>query len=328
MREPVGVELSYSVLRPGRRCQRRSRWRRWADRIQRDGRRPEIARACAARRLCDDRLDPRQLPERGSRHGDAAVVRSTRRSSTTTCRSTRRSRSTSRIRSKAIPARDVHGPMARGRPAAAGLDDRGDLARMQVVGVVLVHNEDVFVEQAIRTSRRSATGSTPSTISRPTGRPRSSAASHELDHVTVERSSDAGDSHRVLEALRRTSTWRSASTATSSTILRLSRLRADLDAGTRGRFPSQGPRPELRRAGRSAGSGQGLPRAAFPTGDQALQHGRRRELDGVPRAAARRRRGVSQRLRLGVAPVPLRGHRLGHGSAADAAHVLPPAFDQ
>ena len=42
---------------------------RWADRIQRDGRGPKVARACAARRLRDDRLDPWQLPERGSRHG-------------------------------------------------------------------------------------------------------------------------------------------------------------------------------------------------------------------------------------------------------------------
>ena len=92
----------------------------------------------------------------------------------------------------------------------------------------------------------------------------------------------------------------------------LALLRADLDGGRpRGRLPAEGPRPELQRAGRAAGSRQGLPRAAFPTGDEALQHGRRRQLDRVPRAAARRRRGVSRRVRLGLAPVPLRGHRTG-----------------
>ena len=104
---------------------------------------------------------------------------------------------------------------------------------MQVVGVVLVHNEDVFVEQAIRNIAtfcdriyavdHLSTDRTPEILSR---------LARELDHVTVERSSDAGDSHRVLEAYAGTSTW--AFGVDGDELYdpaALALLRAELDAG-------------------------------------------------------------------------------------------------
>ncbi len=79
---------------------------------------------------------------------------------------------------------------------------------MQVVGVVLVHNEDVFVEQAVRNVAafcdrihvvdHLSTDNTPEILAQ---------LATELDHVTVVRSSDAGDSHRALEAYAGTPTW-------------------------------------------------------------------------------------------------------------------------
>lgn len=79
---------------------------------------------------------------------------------------------------------------------------------MRVVGVVLVHNEDVFVERAIRNvaafcDRIHAVDhlSTDRTheILRDLAR--------ELDHLTVLRTSDAGDSHRAIEGYAGTATW-------------------------------------------------------------------------------------------------------------------------
>lgn len=79
---------------------------------------------------------------------------------------------------------------------------------MQFVGVVLVHNEDVFVEQAIRNIAtfceqihvidHVSTDGTPEILRR---------LARQLGHVTVERSSDAGDSHRAIERYAGTSTW-------------------------------------------------------------------------------------------------------------------------
>jgi hypothetical protein len=87
------------------------------------------------------------------------------------------------------------------------LDRRGAL-RVQVAGVVLVHNEDVFVEQAVRNVAafcdriyavdHLSADRTPEILRRLT---------LELDHMTVERSSDAGDSHRAIEGYAGTSTW-------------------------------------------------------------------------------------------------------------------------
>ncbi len=79
---------------------------------------------------------------------------------------------------------------------------------MRIVGVVLVHNEDVFVEQAVRNVAvfcdrihvvdHLSIDLTPEVLGR---------LAAELDHVTVVRSSDAGDSHRAIEAYAGTPIW-------------------------------------------------------------------------------------------------------------------------
>lgn len=78
---------------------------------------------------------------------------------------------------------------------------------MQVVGVVLVRNEDVFVEQAVKNVAvcdrihvvdHVSTDRTPEILR---------CLALGFDHVTVERSSDAGDSHRAIEAYAGTPTW-------------------------------------------------------------------------------------------------------------------------
>ena len=79
---------------------------------------------------------------------------------------------------------------------------------MRIVGVVLVRNEDVFVEQAVRNvaaacdrihafDHLSTDG---------TGEALASVAA-DLDHVTVTRTHDARDSHRALEEYAGTDTW-------------------------------------------------------------------------------------------------------------------------
>jgi hypothetical protein len=79
---------------------------------------------------------------------------------------------------------------------------------VRVVGAVLVRNEDVFVEQAIRNVAafcdrihvvdHVSTDRTPEILHR---------LALEHDHVTIERSSDAGDSHRAIEGYAGTPTW-------------------------------------------------------------------------------------------------------------------------
>jgi hypothetical protein len=79
---------------------------------------------------------------------------------------------------------------------------------MQVVGVLLVHNEDVFVERAVRNVAEFcdrifvvdhlSNDRTPEILE---------GLARELDHVSVTRSSDAADSHRVLEPYAGTETW-------------------------------------------------------------------------------------------------------------------------
>jgi hypothetical protein len=104
---------------------------------------------------------------------------------------------------------------------------------MRVVGVVLVRNEDVFVEQAIRNIAafcdrihavdHLSTDGTPEILRR---------LARELDHLTVQRSSDAGDSHRPLEACAGTSTWAFGVDGDELyDAAGLAVLRADLEAG-------------------------------------------------------------------------------------------------
>ena len=104
---------------------------------------------------------------------------------------------------------------------------------MQVVGSVLVRNEDVFVERAIRNvasfcdeihvvDHDSEDGT--AEILR--------GLADELDHVHVVRSKDAGSSHRVLEPYAGTETWVlgvDGDELYDPSVL--GRLRADLEAG-------------------------------------------------------------------------------------------------
>ena len=79
---------------------------------------------------------------------------------------------------------------------------------MRVVGVVLVHNEDVFVERAVRNvaafCERIYAFDHVSTDR--TGEVLSGLA-RDLDHLTVRRIDDARDSHRVLEPYAGSATW-------------------------------------------------------------------------------------------------------------------------
>jgi len=185
---------------------------------------------------------------------------------------------------------------------------------VEVVGVVLVHNEDVFVEQAIRNIARFcdriyavdhlSSDRTPEILHR---------LASELDHLEVRRSSDAGDSHRPLEAYAGTAAWAFGVDGDELYDPRAPPRRAR-GGRPRGRVPAQGSCAELRGAGRGASGRQGLPRAALASGDEALQHGGGGELDRLPRAVARRRGGVSGGIRVGVAPVSLGTGRLGVGS--------------
>jgi len=79
---------------------------------------------------------------------------------------------------------------------------------MQVVGIVLVSNEDVFVERAIRNMAafcdriyavdHLSSDRTPEILKR---------LADEFGHLTVRRSGDARDSHRVLEPYAGTASW-------------------------------------------------------------------------------------------------------------------------
>ncbi len=181
----------------------------------------------------DDGLDPRELPERGSRHSrrrrlldrlaEAPPPRVDPRGGLVPRPGPARGR---------LLARDVHRPVARRRPAAARLDDRGGLS----AGRRASSSSATRTSSSSRrsgTSRRSAIASTPSTISRPTGRRRSSAASRASS--TTSRSGA-----RATRATRIACSRRYAGTPTWALGVdgdelydpaALARLRAELDAG-------------------------------------------------------------------------------------------------
>ena len=79
---------------------------------------------------------------------------------------------------------------------------------MRVVGVVLVHNEDVFVDRAVRNVAAFCDRiyAFDHVSSDRTGEVLSELA-RDLDHVTVQRTDDARDSHRVLEPYAGSETW-------------------------------------------------------------------------------------------------------------------------
>lgn len=80
--------------------------------------------------------------------------------------------------------------------------------RRQIVGILLVHNEDVFVEQAIRNAAafcdriyaadHMSTDGTWAVLERLT---------EEYDHLEARRVRHAGDSHRLVEGYAGTDTW-------------------------------------------------------------------------------------------------------------------------
>ena len=92
--------------------------------------------------------------------------------------------------------------------SAARLDDGGALAPPQIVGIVLVHNEDVFVERVIRNVAEFcdrihavdhvSTDRTWSVLR---------YLERELDHLEARRTHHAGDSHRLIEHYAGSSTW-------------------------------------------------------------------------------------------------------------------------
>jgi glycosyl transferase family 2 len=96
--------------------------------------------------------------------------------------------------------------VARRCPASAQLDDGGAVA--QIVGIVLVRNEDLFVEQAVRNTAafcdrihavdHVSTDGTWDVLRR---------LADEYDHLDVRRSRHAGDSHRLVEPYAATRTW-------------------------------------------------------------------------------------------------------------------------
>jgi hypothetical protein len=94
-----------------------------------------------------------------------------------------------------------------GRATAARLDLRGTLST-QIVGVVLVHNEDLYVEQAIRNvdafcdrihvADHMSTDRTWKIVRR---------LARELDHVDAVRLAKVSGSHRLVEGYAGTATW-------------------------------------------------------------------------------------------------------------------------
>jgi glycosyltransferase involved in cell wall biosynthesis len=97
--------------------------------------------------------------------------------------------------------------MARSCAADARVDDRGAVA-IQIVGIVLVHNEDLYVEQAIRNVAafcdeihafdHVSTDGTWDILER---------LAREIDHLYVRRTHHAGDSHTFIERYAGTDTW-------------------------------------------------------------------------------------------------------------------------
>jgi hypothetical protein len=85
---------------------------------------------------------------------------------------------------------------------------RSTASSSQIVGIVLVRNEDLFVEQAIRNAaafchRIHAVDHVSTDRTWDVLR----ALANEYDHLEVRRSHHAGDSHRVLEPYAGTRTW-------------------------------------------------------------------------------------------------------------------------
>src|SRR6185437_2451306 len=155
-----------------------------------------------------DRVDPAEPPERR-----AALDRRRRRHSRIAKADSERERVQDRRLPRLRPgggrlgARPVRRRVPRRRAAAARVDVRGRLTP-QIVGIVLVHNEDVFVENAIRNVAAFCDVihavdhvSTDGTWDVLLG------LASEYDHLHVQRLTHAGESHRLVEPYAGTPTW-------------------------------------------------------------------------------------------------------------------------
>ena len=145
----------------------------------------------------------------------------------------------------------------------------------------------------------------------------------ELDHVHVVRSKDAGISHRVLEAYAGTETWVLGVDGDELyDPSALGRLRVDLEAGAHAdvfRLKSHVLNcDELTRRARVR-----LPCAPVAACHEAVQLGRRDQLEGLPGAFACGLCVVSGRVRLGGDALPVRLDELGLGPTAAAPRLLP-----
>src|SRR5262249_1323681 len=105
-----------------------------------------------------------------------------------------------------LSARSVRRAVARRNPTVARVDNGRALAR--IVGVVLVHNDDLYVERAIRNVAafcdrihafdHVSTDRTADVLR---------SLAQEFDHLDVRRTHHAADSHETLEQYAGTRTW-------------------------------------------------------------------------------------------------------------------------
>ena len=221
VRQPVGVEMTFTVLRDDvadvpedqalrprrRRGVQRARHERRLGRAGRPlgtTRRPRGSRPTSSTRACYTRRRRRGLQSGAEgRHVPSSAIRPPMREAVSFHVHDPGEGDSSK---GTLP-----GAPARARAADARVDDRTPLAAlaMQIVGVMLVHNEDEFVEQALRNAAgfcdrfhvadHMSTDGTWDAIRR---------VAAELDHVErCARSADTGDSHALVEGYAGTDTW-------------------------------------------------------------------------------------------------------------------------
>ena len=215
VRRPVGIEISFTLLRDDVPVfpKIKVRDREGEHRLQRDGH----VRFLGARRgrgLRLDRVDSRQLPERGSlrgRRGDLQPGHGRLPEARPPCGCPRgglvpRSRSGRGrlLEGQTMPAIYAVpcGPSSSGPPRA------GRANAMQIAAVVLLHNEDVYAERVIRNvaefcdrvhvADHMSSDGTWGVVSE---------LARELDHVDAVRISNSGLSHDLIAGYAGTDTW-------------------------------------------------------------------------------------------------------------------------
>ncbi len=199
---------------------------------------------------------------------------------------------------------------------------------MQIVGVMLVHNEDAFVERALRNAAgfcdafhvadHMSTDATWDIVR---------AVAADLDHVDCVRVRSTGDSHALVEGYAGSDTWVFGIDGDELyDRAGLARFREDLlDGAHREHFSLKGNVLHVTELDMRLESRQRLSRATVALGDEALQLRGDRLLDEVlPPVHARRRDRVPSGLRARVDRRPLRRPRVGGELAPLPPHVFPP----